>query len=135
MCFTHAGSRPDRELRPRPVHRGDRAARARSRPARWLGAAALASAPALIGTAMLGPAAPASAAPVIPATAAAGGWTAQTVPSTGNNTLLTAVSARTGSDAWAVGEQFVGPARPRRRRSPTTGLAASGRWCPHRVSA
>lgn len=88
MWFTHAGSRPDRGLRPRP--------------ARWLGAAVLASAPVLIGAAMLAPAAPASAAP------AAGGWTALTVPSTGNNTLLTAVSARAGNDAWAVGEQFVG---------------------------
>jgi hypothetical protein len=65
----------------------------------------LATAPALIGAAMLTPAAPASAAPVA---TAAGGWTAQTIPSTGNNTLLTAVSARTGNDAWAVGEQFVG---------------------------
>jgi len=104
VCFTHAGSRPDRGLRPRPAQSGDRAAGLRARPARWLGAAVLASAPALIGAAMLTPAAPASAA----AAAAAGGWTAQTVPSTGNNTLLTAVSARTGSDAWAVGEQFVG---------------------------
>jgi hypothetical protein len=105
VCFTHAGSRPDRGLRPRTAHPDDRAAGFRARPARWLGAAVLASAPALIGAALLTPAAPASAAAATPA---AGGWTAQSVPSTGNNTLLTAVSARTGSDAWAVGEQFAG---------------------------
>jgi hypothetical protein len=107
VYFTPAGSRPDRGLRPRPAHRGDPAARPRSRPARWLGAVALASGPALIAAAMIGPATPASAAASAPAASAAGGWSAQSVPSTGNNTLLTAVSARTGSDAWAVGEQFV----------------------------
>ena len=37
---------------------------------------------------------------------AATGWTAETVPQTGNNTLLLGASARTSTDAWAVGEQF-----------------------------
>src|SRR5271169_3752384 len=30
------------------------------------------------------------------------------MPQTGNNILLLGASARTGTDAWAVGEQFVG---------------------------
>jgi hypothetical protein len=37
---------------------------------------------------------------------AATGWTVETVPQTGNNTLLLGASARTSTDAWAVGEQF-----------------------------
>jgi hypothetical protein len=43
-----------------------------------------------------------------PAAFAATGWIVVTVPQTGNNTLLTGATARTGSDAWAVGEQFTG---------------------------
>lgn len=37
---------------------------------------------------------------------AATGWTVQSVPQTGNNTLLLGASARTSTDAWAVGQQF-----------------------------
>jgi hypothetical protein len=37
---------------------------------------------------------------------AATGWTVETVPQTGNNILLLGASARTSTDAWAVGEQF-----------------------------
>jgi hypothetical protein len=39
---------------------------------------------------------------------AATGWTVETVPATGNNVLLLGASARTSTDAWAVGEQFGG---------------------------
>jgi hypothetical protein len=41
----------------------------------------------------------------VPASAAAG-WTVMSVPHTANNTELNAVSAHTGTDAWAVGVQF-----------------------------
>lgn len=64
------------------------------RRSRWRRRAAVAAAAA--GTSVL----------LAPAAFAATGWTVATVPQTGNNTLLTAASARTGSDAWAVGEQF-----------------------------
>jgi hypothetical protein len=37
---------------------------------------------------------------------AAGGWTAVSVPGTGNNVTLNGASARTNTDAWAVGTQF-----------------------------
>lgn len=37
---------------------------------------------------------------------AAAGWTVVPVPSTGNNAQLNGVSARTNTDAWAVGQQF-----------------------------
>jgi hypothetical protein len=37
---------------------------------------------------------------------AATGWTVVSVPQTGNNTELNGASARTGTDAWAVGVQF-----------------------------
>jgi hypothetical protein len=37
---------------------------------------------------------------------AAGGWTPVSVPATGNNVSLNGVSARTATDAWAVGQQF-----------------------------
>jgi hypothetical protein len=40
-----------------------------------------------------------------PASAAAG-WSVVSVPHTGNNTELNAMSARTNTDAWAVGTQF-----------------------------
>jgi hypothetical protein len=56
------------------------------RRAKWAGAAAL--------TGALVMAAPAIAAP---------GWTAVTIPSTGNNVSLLGASARTNTDAWAAG--------------------------------
>ena len=37
---------------------------------------------------------------------AATGWTVVSVPSTGNNVTLYGASARTSTDAWAVGAQF-----------------------------
>ena len=46
------------------------------------------------------------------AASAAGGWTIVNVPQTGNNTVLNGASARTSSDAWAVGQQFVGAGQP-----------------------
>jgi len=62
---------------------------------RWAPAgAAVAALSVLAGLALAAPA------------AAAAGWTAVTVPLTGNNTELNAVSARTSADAWAVGVQF-----------------------------
>jgi hypothetical protein len=42
----------------------------------------------------------------------AAGWTAVSVPSTGNNVVLLGASARTNSDAWAVGQQFVAAGQP-----------------------
>jgi hypothetical protein len=39
---------------------------------------------------------------------AATGWTVETVPQTGNSTVLLGASARTDTDAWAVGEQSAG---------------------------
>jgi hypothetical protein len=57
---------------------------------------------ALVG-ALVGPAVIFGAAP---AALAATGWTVETVPQTGNNTVLLGASARTSTDAWAVGEQF-----------------------------
>jgi hypothetical protein len=41
----------------------------------------------------------------VPASAAAS-WTVTTVPKTANNTEINGMSARTGTDAWAVGVQF-----------------------------
>jgi hypothetical protein len=61
-----------------------------NRYSRWASVAAVAGASILIGSS-------ASAAPV---------WTVATVPQTGNNVLLLGASARTSTDAWAVGEQF-----------------------------
>ncbi|MGO9954611.1 MAG: hypothetical protein ACLP50_01285 [Solirubrobacteraceae bacterium] len=43
---------------------------------------------------------------------AAGGWTQVNVPSTGNNVSLLGASARSNTDAWAVGQQFVGAGQP-----------------------
>src|SRR5262249_20921355 len=62
---------------------------------RWalVGAAATALS-VLAGLAMAAPA------------AAAAGWASVSVPQTGNNTELNGMSARTGTDAWAVGVQF-----------------------------
>jgi hypothetical protein len=68
--------------------------RRRFRRARWLAVAALVSAAAMVGSAS--------------AAVAATGWTVETVPQTGNNTLLLGASARTSTDAWAVGQQFAG---------------------------
>jgi hypothetical protein len=68
--------------------------RHRSRRARWLSIAALAGAAVTVASAS--------------AAVAATGWTVETVPQTGNNTLLLGASARTSTDAWAVGEQFAG---------------------------
>ncbi len=47
-----------------------------------------------------------------PAALAAGSWAAVSVPSTGNNVVLLGASARSGSDAWAVGQQFVAAGQP-----------------------
>ena len=47
-----------------------------------------------------------------PVASAAGVWTAVSVPSTGNNVVLLGASARTNSDAWAVGQQFVAAGQP-----------------------
>ncbi len=49
---------------------------------------------------------------------AAGGWTQVSVPSTGNNVSLLGASAETDTNAWAVGQQFVGAGEP-----PATGVA------------
>jgi hypothetical protein len=43
---------------------------------------------------------------------AATGWTSVSVPSTGNNVSLLGAAARTNSDAWAVGQQFVAAGQP-----------------------
>ena len=47
----------------------------------------------------------------LPASAAAG-WTVVSIPATGTNTQLNGVFARTGTDAWAVGEQYSSPIGP-----------------------
>jgi len=44
--------------------------------------------------------------------AASGGWTPVSVPSTGNNVSLLGAAARSNTDAWAVGEQFVAAGQP-----------------------
>ena len=49
---------------------------------------------------------------IVPSAFAAGGWTPVSVPSTGNNVSLLGASARTNSDAWAVGQQFVAAGQP-----------------------
>ena len=87
--------------------------RRRFRRTRWLAIAALAGAAVMLGSAS--------------AAVAATGWTVESIPQTGNNTVLLGASARTSTDAWAVGQQFAGPARHRRRRSATTGTAPHGR--------
>ena len=62
---------------------------------RWgLAGAAATALSVLAGLAMAAPA------------AAAAGWTSVSVPQTGNNTELNGMSARTSTDAWAVGVQF-----------------------------
>jgi hypothetical protein len=67
-----------------------------SRHIRWVGVAAVAATLALIA----GPA------------FAAAGWTVVSIPLTGTNTQLNGVFARTGTDAWAVGEQYSSPIGP-----------------------
>lgn len=62
-----------------------------SRYTRWSGVVAVAGASILIAS----------------AASAATGWTVAAVPPTGNNTLLLGASARTGTDAWAVGFSVV----------------------------
>jgi hypothetical protein len=86
MHYLHARSRRSRE------GGGGSRVRRKSRGGRWAAVAALASASVVIGSA--------------PAALAASGWTVETVPQTGNNTLLLGASALSSTDAWAVGEQF-----------------------------
>jgi hypothetical protein len=85
--FMHASSGRGRET---PPHR-DAGDTARPRPGcqRWAVVAALAVAPLMIGS----------------LASASAGWSVVTVPQTGNNTILTGVSALSSTDAWAVGEQ------------------------------
>jgi hypothetical protein len=63
-------------------------------PMRWALSSAAATLCVLTGLVMAGPA------------SAAAGWSVVSVPHTGNNTELNAMSARTNTDAWAVGTQF-----------------------------
>src|ERR1700722_771063 len=85
-----AGSRPGRGTPPHRAHDGDTGPGPRFRHKRWAGAAALAGASLMIGSAAF----------------AASGWTVVPVQPTGNNAQLNGVSARTNNDAWAVGQQF-----------------------------
>jgi hypothetical protein len=87
--FMPASSRRGREVPPHGDDAGDPAA-PRFRYKRWLSVAALAGASVMIGS----------------VASASTGWSVVTVPQTGNNTILTGASARTSTDAWAVGEQF-----------------------------
>jgi len=87
--FMHASSRRGREIPPHREDAGDTAA-PRFRYKRRAVVVALAGAPLLIGS----------------VASAAAGWSLVTVPQTPNNTILTGASARTSTDAWAVGEQF-----------------------------
>jgi hypothetical protein len=68
--------------------------RYRFRRARWLAAAPLVGAAVMLGSAS--------------AAVAATGWTVETIPQTGNSTVLLRASARTSTDAWAVGQQSAG---------------------------
>jgi hypothetical protein len=61
---------------------------------RWPAVAALVGAAVMFGSAS--------------AAVAATGWTVEAIPQTGNNTVLLGASARTSTDAWAVGQQFAG---------------------------
>jgi hypothetical protein len=87
--FMPASSRRGREVPPHGDDAGDPAA-PRFRYKRWFGVAALAGASVMIGS----------------VASASTGWSVVTAPQTGNNTILTGASARTSTDAWAVGEQF-----------------------------
>jgi hypothetical protein len=64
---------------------------------RWMAAAALASAFTIFGGS---------------SAFAAGGWTQASIPATGNNADLHGLFARTNTDAWAVGQQFVAAGQP-----------------------
>ena len=64
---------------------------------RWIAAAALASAFIIVSGS---------------SAFAAGGWTQVSIPATGNNVDLHGVFARTDTDAWAVGQQFVAAGQP-----------------------
>jgi hypothetical protein len=88
--FMHAGSRRGREIPSRRGPDGDTSPRPRFRYKRLAGVGALAGASLMIGTAAF----------------AAAGWTAVKVPQIANNVILSGVSARTSTDAWAVGSQF-----------------------------
>jgi hypothetical protein len=63
-------------------------------PKRWALSCGAATLCALTGLVMAGPA------------SAAAGWSVVSVPHTGNNTELNAMSVRTSTDGWAVGTQF-----------------------------
>jgi hypothetical protein len=88
--YIHFSSRRGQEIRPQREHAGGIAAGSRFRYKRWAGVAAIVSVSVMIAS----------------AASAATGWTVATVPQTGNNTVLLGASARTSTDAWAVGEQF-----------------------------
>jgi hypothetical protein len=84
---------------------------------RWALAGAAATAlSVLAGLAMAAPA------------AAAAGWTSVSVPQTGNNTELNGMSARTSTDAWAVGVQFVTLPSGYRVRQPLYGHWNGSAW-------
>ncbi len=68
--------------------------RRRVRRKRWPAVAALVGAAVMFGSA--------------PAAVAATGWTVESVPQTGNSTVLLGASALTSTDAWAVGQQNAG---------------------------
>ena len=78
--------------------------RHRFRRTRWLAVAALGGAAVMVVSAS--------------AAVAATGWTVETVPQTGNSTVLLGASARTSTDAWAVGQQFAGAAAVVHLRAP-----------------
>jgi hypothetical protein len=87
--FMHTSSRRGQEIPPHPEDAAD-PAKPKFRSKRWAVAVALAGASVMIGS----------------AASASAGWSVVTIPQTGNNTILTGASARTSTDAWAVGEQF-----------------------------
>jgi hypothetical protein len=87
--FMHASSRRGREIPPRREDAGATTGH-RFRYRRWAVVGSLAGASVMIGA----------------AASASTGWSVVNVPPTGNNTLLIGASARTSTDAWAVGEQF-----------------------------
>ena len=59
--------------------------------------------------------------------AAASGWAVVSVPGTGNNVIINGMSARTSTDAWAVGTQFVAAGQARPHPRPITGTGLRGR--------
>jgi hypothetical protein len=64
------------------------------RGARWPAVVALAGAAVMFGS--------------VSAAVAATGWTVESIPQTGNSTVLLGASALTSTDAWAVGQQSAG---------------------------